>query len=61
VSVQGRLYAQQPDLNRIVDGRRRTLANRIGIGKDAVAKIWADHNLKPWKVETFKVMRRSPV
>ena len=26
-----------------------------GIGKDAVAKIWADHNLKPWKVETFKV------
>ena len=33
----------------------RTLAARVGIGKDAVAKIWADHNLKPWKVETFKV------
>ena len=33
----------------------RTLAARLGIGKDAVAKIWADHNLKPWKVETFKV------
>src|SRR6476646_5194305 len=33
----------------------RTLANRVGIGKDAVAKIWADHNLKPWRVETFKV------
>jgi hypothetical protein len=33
----------------------RTLAHRVGIGKDAVAKIWADHNLKPWKVETFKV------
>ena len=33
----------------------RTLADRVGIGKDAVAKIWADHNLKPWKVETFKV------
>jgi transposase len=33
----------------------RTLAARIGIGKDAVAKIWADHNLKPWRVETFKV------
>jgi transposase len=29
----------------------RTLAARLGIGKDAVAKIWADHNLKPWKVE----------
>jgi transposase len=33
----------------------RTLATRVGIGKDAVAKIWADHNLKPWRVETFKV------
>src|SRR5690242_8942825 len=33
----------------------RTLAARVGIGKDAVAKIWADHNLKPWRVETFKV------
>jgi transposase len=33
----------------------RTLAARLGIGKDAVAKIWADHNLKPWKTETFKL------
>jgi transposase len=33
----------------------RTLAARVGIGKDAVARIWADHGLKPWKVETFKV------
>ncbi|WP_020644002.1 IS630 family transposase [Amycolatopsis balhimycina] len=33
----------------------RTLAARMGIGKDTVAKIWADHNLKPWKVDTFKI------
>ena len=33
----------------------RTLAAQVGIGKDAVAKIWADHNLKPWKLETFKL------
>ena len=33
----------------------RTMAARVGIGKDAVAKIWADHNLKPWKVDTFKL------
>ncbi len=33
----------------------RTMAARVGIGKDAVAKIWADHNLKPWRTETFKV------
>jgi transposase len=33
----------------------RTMAARVGIGKDAVAKIWADHQLKPWRVDTFKV------
>ena len=33
----------------------RSLAARVGIGKDAVAKIWADHSLKPWKVKTFKI------
>src|SRR5581483_789246 len=33
----------------------RTLAERLGIGKDTVARIWRDHNLKPWKLETFKV------
>jgi transposase len=31
------------------------LAARVGIGKDSVAKIWADHGLKPWRVETFKI------
>jgi len=33
----------------------RTLAARVGIGKDAVARIWADHGLKPWRVDTFKI------
>ncbi len=33
----------------------RLMANRFGIGKDTVARIWRDHNLKPWKVDTFKV------
>ena len=33
----------------------RSMAARVGIGKDAVARIWTDHNLKPWRVETFKV------
>ena len=33
----------------------RTFAAQVGIGKDAVAKIWADHNRKPWKLDTFKV------
>jgi transposase len=33
----------------------RSMAARAGIGKDAVARIWADHGLKPWKVDTFKI------
>jgi transposase len=33
----------------------RTMAARVGIGKDAVARIWADHDLKPWKIDTFKI------
>ena len=33
----------------------RTLAKRFGVGKDTVARIWQDHNLRPWKVATFKV------
>lgn len=33
----------------------RSMAARVGIGKDSVAQIWADHNLKPWRVDTFKI------
>ena len=33
----------------------RLMADRHGIGKDSVARIWRDHGLKPWKVDTFKI------
>jgi transposase len=33
----------------------RAMAKRFGIGKDAVAGIWRDHELQPWKVSTFKL------
>jgi transposase len=33
----------------------RLMARRFGIGKDTVARIWRDHNLKPWKIDTFKL------
>ena len=33
----------------------RSLAKRFGLGKDTIAKVWADHHLKPWKVDTFKI------
>jgi transposase len=29
----------------------RTLAEYLGIGKDSVARIWRDHELKPWQVK----------
>jgi len=32
-----------------------SLATRFGLGKDTIAKVWADHHLKPWRVSTFKV------
>jgi len=31
------------------------LAKRFGIGKDAIARVWADHSLKPWRVDNFKL------
>jgi transposase-like protein len=33
----------------------RTMAAAMGVGKDTVARVWKDHNLKPWKVDTFKL------
>jgi transposase len=33
----------------------RTLAKRMGISHGAVATIWRDHGLQPWKVDTFKL------
>jgi transposase len=33
----------------------RTLAARYGVGKDTVARIWRVRNLRPWKVDTFKL------
>jgi transposase len=37
----------------------RMMAERHGIGKDSVARIWRDHGLKPWKVDTFKISNDS--
>jgi transposase len=33
----------------------RTMADRFGVGKDTVARIWRARNIKPWLVETFKL------
>ena len=33
----------------------RAMAARFQIGKDTVQRIWKDHEVKPWRVETFKL------
>ena len=33
----------------------RTMAERHGVGKDTVARIWRARNLRPWRVSTFKL------
>src|SRR5450759_2718882 len=38
----------------------RSLAKRFGIGKDAIARVWADHNLKPWRVDGVGLYMNPP-
>ncbi len=33
----------------------RSMAERHGVGKDTVARIWQARKLRPWRVETFKL------
>jgi len=33
----------------------RTMGERHGVGKDTVARIWRARELRPWRVETFKL------
>jgi len=33
----------------------RSLGEKLGVGKDTIARAWRDHGLKPWRVETFKL------
>ena len=33
----------------------RALAARHGVGKDAVARIWRERGLRPWRADVFKV------
>jgi transposase len=33
----------------------RTMAERFGVSKDTVARIWKARNLRPWRVDTYKL------
>jgi hypothetical protein len=32
----------------------RLLADQLGVSHNTVARVWAEHDLKPWRLETFK-------
>ncbi len=38
----------------------RSIAKRMNISHDTVARIWKDHCLKPWKTDTLKVSTDQP-
>ncbi len=33
----------------------RTLAKALGVSRETVRRVWADHGLRPWRAETFKL------
>lgn len=35
----------------------RTMGDRFGVGKDTVARIWRARNIRPWRVEPFKLSK----
>jgi transposase len=32
----------------------RLLADQVGVSRNTVARVWAEHDLKPWQTKTFK-------
>jgi len=51
--VQDTLHTQPDDGS--THWATRTMADRFGVGKDTVARIWRARNIKPWLVDTFKL------
>jgi transposase len=50
--VHDTLHSTPPDATH---WSTRSMAAHVGVGKDTVAKIWKARNLRPWRVETFKL------
>jgi transposase len=51
--VRDTLHERPPDGS--THWTTRSMAERHGVSKDMVARIWKARNLKPWRVETFKL------
>ena len=50
-----RVTMTQPPPGGSTQWTTRSLAAVVGVSKDTVARIWADHDLKPWRVDSFKI------
>ena len=35
----------------------RTMALEVGVSRETVRRVWAEHGLRPWRVERFKLSR----
>ncbi len=51
VTVRERL----PDGSTQWTPRTRTLAERVGVSRETVRRVWAEHGLRPWRTDTFKL------
>src|ERR687892_57947 len=43
-----------PELLRVTHWSSRLLADQLGISHSTIARVWAEHDVKPWQTETFK-------
>jgi transposase len=46
--------ASPPEALGVTHWSSRLLAAELGISHSTVARVWAEHDLKPWQTETFK-------
>jgi transposase len=46
--------APPPEALGVTHWSSRLLAGELGISHSTVARVWTEHDLKPWQIETFK-------
>jgi hypothetical protein len=43
-----------PQVLGVIHWSSQLLAGELGISHSTVARVWAEHDVKPWQTETFK-------
>jgi hypothetical protein len=47
-------HALSPEHLGVTNCSTRLLAGGLGVSHNTVARVWKEHDLKPWQAETFK-------